>query len=125
MGGSGLGCSQKLKEGTPCSGEQPGPPLQKGKEGGNLSQREAAKLGDLGTKGKEVAGPLTRNSLLPLPPTFMTLGTANGAIKRVDVFSLGTLVVSLLPVPGARDQSNNPKGVYFHQQGQEHLGKNQ
>lgn len=39
---------------------------------------------------------------------FMALGTADGAIKRVDVFSVGALALSLLPVPGVRDKTNNP-----------------
>lgn len=51
---------------------------------------------------------------------FMALRTANGAILRVSVFSLGTRAVSLLPVPGVRDQSTDPRGEYFHQQCQEH-----
>lgn len=78
----------------------------------------AAKLGDLGTRtagsrtsGKSKRSSRARNrgdSLLPFPPTFVALRTANGFIFRVSVFSLRTKAVSLLPVPEVRDQSSNP-----------------
>lgn len=102
-----------------------------GKEEENPSPGEA----DLGTRtpssrtfGKSKGSsraPYLRRSLLPLPPTFVTLRTANGIILRVAVFSLGTHTVSFLPVPEVRDQSSNPGRESFHQQSQEHLGKNQ
>lgn len=70
-------------------------------------------------------GLLTEEFHGDLSPTFVALGAANGAILRVVIFSLGTGTLSLLQVPGVRDQPLNPCGVHICQQSWKHLGRSQ
>lgn len=80
--------------------------LRRGKEKRKSQPKRSSYIRRLGDKRKESSRAHKEKS--HCYPTFMALCTANGAVLRVDVFSLGTLAVSLLPVPGVQDQSNDP-----------------
>lgn len=86
--GSGLGCTGELTGKTQVRGGNKG-----GGAVGNIRNNQEKPLED---------------SLLPLSPTFVALGATDGIILRMDILSLGTQIIPLLPVTKRRDQSSDP-----------------
>lgn len=95
--------------------------------GAAQASSEMVLQGSVGARGTHPAvrvSPWTRTVIVQIG-TFVALGAANGAILRVVIFSLGTGTLSLLQVPGVRDQPLNPCGVHICQQSWKHLGRSQ
>lgn len=95
--------------------------------GAAQASSEMVLQGSVGARGTHPAvrvSPWTRTVIVQIG-TFVALGAANGAILRVVIFSLGTGTLSLLQVPGVRDQPLNPCGVHICQQSWKHQWQQQ